>query len=266
MIDNDRATRGQCHLTRISRFDLVFNLKAREQRHIVAVELHPADILRHDVVHIDTSLFVDFVGIDENFANILMEVVADHARNQVVFGVEQAGPVDFQHVFRAGLVDGIPKVDETGQIPLELFGIPTDTGGARDHAHALRHFELIDGLTQFGTILAFNAARHTSTARIVWHEDDIATGEADKGGECSAFVAALILVHLNENFLAFFQRILNTRLVDVDSRLEIGAVDFFEWQKTTAFCTVVNETGFKTGGDAIDNALVNIALALLFVG
>ena len=125
---------------------------------------------------------------------------------------------------------------------------------------------MIDGLTQLCTILALNAARHTATARIVRHEDDIATGEADKGGECGAFVAALVLVHLNKNFLAFFQRILNTRLVDVDARLEIGAVDFFEWQETTAFGTVVNETGFKTGGDAIDNALINIALALLFVG
>ena len=42
VVDHDRAARGQRHLARIRALDLVLDLEAREERHVVAVEFHPA--------------------------------------------------------------------------------------------------------------------------------------------------------------------------------------------------------------------------------
>ena len=40
VVDHDGAARGQRHLPRVGGLDLVLDLEAREQRHVVAVELH----------------------------------------------------------------------------------------------------------------------------------------------------------------------------------------------------------------------------------
>jgi hypothetical protein len=49
-------------------------------------------------------------------------------------------------------------------------------------------------------------------------------------------------------------------------RLEVAAGDFLEGQEAVALGAVIDEGGFEAGLDAGDDALVDVALALLLVG
>jgi hypothetical protein len=44
MVDHDRAARGQVDVPAVGALDLVLDLEAREQRHVVAVQLDLADV------------------------------------------------------------------------------------------------------------------------------------------------------------------------------------------------------------------------------
>ena len=82
MIDNDGAAGRQWYGARIRCFDLVLDLEAREQRHVIAVTLDPVHHVRHHVAHELLSLFVDVVGIDEDFTDVWLEIIADGADHQ----------------------------------------------------------------------------------------------------------------------------------------------------------------------------------------
>ncbi len=83
VIDHDRATRRQRHLARVRSFDLVFDLKAREQRHVVLVALYTLQVVGHHVRHELARLLVDIVGVDQDLANLGMKIVANRADHQV---------------------------------------------------------------------------------------------------------------------------------------------------------------------------------------
>ena len=126
--------------------------------------------------------------------------------------------------------------------------------------------ELVDHVAQLVAVLALHAARYAAAARVVRHEHEIAAGETDEGGESGAFVAALVLVDLDDQLLAFLEGVLDARAPDVDAGPEVGAGDFLEGQEAVALGAVVYEGGFEAGLDAGDDALVDIALALLLAG
>jgi hypothetical protein len=66
------------------------------------------------------------------------------------------------------------------------------------------HLQLIHDFAQFGALIAFDAARNTTTTRIVGHQHKVTAGQADEGGQGGALVAAFVFVDLNDQFLAFF--------------------------------------------------------------
>src|SRR5450759_1197941 len=238
----------------------MLDLKARKQRHVVAIELHTADVLRHDVAHEGKRLLVDVLGIDQDLADVLMKMVADGADHQARFLINQeSAALSF-----AGILDFVPQLQQVIEVPGELFDGAADAGGARDHAHALRHLELIDGFAQFGAFLTLDAARHAAAARVVWHQHQVAACQADEGGECGAFGAALVLVDLDDQFLAFIERILDARAADVGAFLEKSARDFLEREESVPLAAVIYERSFQARFDAGDDTLVDIALALLF--
>ena len=72
VVDDDGAARRQRHLARERGFDLVLDLEARKQRHVVAVELDAVDVGRHDVAHEGARLLVDVFGVDQDFADVLV--------------------------------------------------------------------------------------------------------------------------------------------------------------------------------------------------
>src|SRR5471032_425953 len=262
VVDDDGAARRQRHGARVGRFDLVFNLETREQRHIVAVALHAVHHVGHHVAHELVRLFVDIVGIDQDLADIGLEVVADRADHQRRFLVDQEGA---RGRF-AGAFDGAPQLHQVIQVPLQLVDVAADAGGAGDHRHAWRQVQLVHGFAQFLALFTFDAAGHPTTARVVRHQDQIAAGQRNEGGQGGALVAALFLFDLDHDFLAFAQRFLDGGGAHVDAFAEVGAGHFLERQETVAIFAIADEAGFQRRLDAGDHALVDIRLALFASG
>ena len=89
MVNHDGAARWQGHNARVGRFDLMLNLKAREQRHIVVVTLHAGAHIGHDMQHELAGLFIDVIGINQNLADIRMEIITNRANDQAGFLINQ---------------------------------------------------------------------------------------------------------------------------------------------------------------------------------
>ena len=118
VVDDDRAAGRQRHLPRVRRLDLVLDLEAREQRHVVLVELHAIHVGRHHVAHELLRLLVDRFGVDQDLADVRMEVVADRADDEARFLVDQVGA----GLHLGGILDGAPQLHQVVQVPLQLFG------------------------------------------------------------------------------------------------------------------------------------------------
>ena len=258
VVDHDRAAARQLHRAGIGRFDLVLDLEAAEQRRVVAVALHAGGMLGHDVRHELLRLLVDVVGVDQDVADVVIEIVTDRADHKAGFLIDQESALGA--LGRA--VDGGPELEQVVQVPLEFGRRTADAGGAGDDAGALRVFQLVHRLLEFGAVLTLDAARNATAARVVRHQHDIAAGQRNESGQGGALVAALFLFDLHDQFLAFAYRILDARLAGGNALGEILLRDFLERQEAVAVFAVVDETGFERRLDARHDSLVDIALAL----
>src|SRR6185369_12605947 len=109
---------------------------------------------------------------------------------------------------------------------------------------------------------ALDTARNTAAAGVVRHQDQVAAREADEGGEGGALVAALVFFDLDDEVLAFVERVLDAGAARVDAFAEVAAADFLEGQEAVPFFTVIDERRLEAGLDAGDDSLVDVALAL----
>ncbi len=257
VVDHDRTARRQRHDARIRGLDLVFDLEAGEQRDVVAVALDPDHVVGHHVRHELPSLFADVVGVDQDLADVRREVVADRADHQARFLVDQERAAGRLRC----AVDRAPQLQQVVQVPLQFFGIAADAGGARDHAHPGRDLELVHRLAQFLPVLALDAARDAAAARVVRHQHQVAAGKRDEGRQRCALVAALFLVDLDDDFLAFLERVLDPGATDVGAGLEERLGDLLEGQKAVTFLAVVDEARLEARLDAGDDPFVDVALA-----
>ena len=89
MVNHNRTTARELHRAGISRFNLVFNLEAAEQRRIVAVALYLAGMFWHHMCDELLGLFIHIIGVDQNVANIRIEIIANGANDQAGFLVNQ---------------------------------------------------------------------------------------------------------------------------------------------------------------------------------
>ena len=147
---------------------------------------------------------------------------------------------------------------------MQLFAGAAQAGGAHDEAHVGRDIEAIQGFAQFVAFFAFDAARNAAGARIVRHQHQVTPGEADEGGQCGAFVTALFLFNLNDDFLAFAQDVFDVHAA-FRRFAEVLAGDFLEGEEAVALGTEIDKSGFEAWLYAGDLAFVDIGF-LLFAG
>src|SRR5262249_47984403 len=95
---------------------------------------------------------------------------------------------------------------------------------------------------------------------------EVAPGEADEGGERGALVAALVLLDLDDHFVALGDRVLDAGAADVDAGLEILAGGFLERKESVGFGAGVGERRLAAGLYAGDDTLVDVALSLFLCG
>ena len=258
VVNHNRAAGGQLHGAGVGRFDLVLNLKAREQRRVVAVALDAVLMLGHDVGHELARLLVNVVGVEQDVADVIVEIVADGADDEARFLIDQERAL----AALARAVDGGPELEQVVQVPLQFGRAAADAGGAGDDAGAGRVFQLVHCFFELGAVFTFNAARDATAAWVVRHQHDVAPGQRHKRGQGCALVAALFFFDLDQQLLAFADHIVDAGLVDRHALREVLARDFLERQKAVAVFAVIDKTRFQRRLDAGDDGLVNVALAL----
>ncbi len=188
------------------------------------------------------------------------EVVAQRADDRVAFLVDQ----ERRGARHDDLLDRLPDAQQVVHVPAQLFGAAADAGGAHDAAHAVGRREILERLAHDVALLALDASRDAAGARVVRHQDDEPAREADVGGERRALRAALFLVDLDDDLLAFAQNV-----ADLDALALLGladevlAGDFFERQEAVPRNAVIDEAGLETRFDPSDAAFVDVGLALL---
>ena len=140
----------------------------------------------------------------------------------------------------------------------------SDSRGAHDESHAGGDLELAQRLAQRRAILSLDAAGDSARSRIVGHENEVAPGQTRKRRERRPLSAALLLFHLDQEFLPLRKRILHGRgLARFGGPVGIElARDLLEGQEAVAFGSVVDERGLQTGLEPRDPGLVQARLAL----
>src|SRR5690606_8206404 len=215
-------------------------------------------VLRHHLLDEGQGFFLGFDAVDQDFADVLAQVVADGADDDVGFLVDQ----ERGRAAGGGFLDGAPQLQEVIEVPLHLFAGATQAGGAHDQAHVGRGVEAVVGLTHFVALSAFDAAADATGTRVVRHQHQVTAGEADEGGQGCALVATLFLLDLDDDFLAFLQYVLDVDAATIGGLAEVFAGNFFEGEEAVTFGTEVDEGCFKAGFDPGASAFVDIGLRL----
>ena len=208
LIDHNRAAAGQLYGAAVSGLNLMFDLEAAKQRCVVAVTLHAVLVFRHHVRHELVRLLVNVVGVDQNFTDIDIEIIANGANHQARLLVNQECTL----ASFGGTFNRRPQLEQIVQIPLQFTGFAANASGAGNDAHAIGVFQLFQCRFEFGAILALDAAAHATTARVVGHQHHVTTRQTDVSGQGSALVATLFFFHLHQQFLAFADHVLNACL------------------------------------------------------
>ena len=260
-IDNDGAAGRQFHFPFERGLDLGFDLETGEQRDLLVIEFDLVLVVGHHLLDEGLGFLEHLFGVDQHLADVLAQVVADGADDDIGFLIDQERGFAGLRCFG----NGIPQFEQVIQVPLQFLGATAKTGGAHDHAHFVGQFEAGQSFLELLPFLTLDTAGNAAGAWIVGHQHQIPAGQADEGGQGGAFVAALFLVHLDDHFLAFLDHIL-----DVDATLDVLGIlgevltgNFLQRQKTMAFGAEVHESGFKRGFNASDLAFVDIGFFLL---
>src|SRR4029079_12055087 len=121
------------------------------------------------------------------------------------------------------LADVLPQAEEIFEIALDLGLGAAGAGGPKDDAHALRHFEIGGDLLQALAVGGRgDLPRNATAAGGIRHQDRIAAGERQVGGERRALVAALFLDDLDEEHLAALDDFLDLVLARAAAALALG--------------------------------------------
>src|SRR5438045_2451410 len=87
---NDHASTGrQSYRTRVCRFNLMLDLEPREEGYIILVQFHAIHVAGHDVAHELLCLLEYALGVDQDFTDVLMEIIAYRANDQAGLLIDQ---------------------------------------------------------------------------------------------------------------------------------------------------------------------------------
>ena len=263
VVNHDGAARWQAQLATECRFDLRLDLVAREQRHFVFIQAQLAQVLGHHLLDELLGLFEGLRTVDHDLADISPQVITNRADDHVAFLVDQERGL----AFAGGLFDCLPELQQIIEVPLQFFGVLAHTSGTYDQAHSLGDLEYAHRFAQFGTILALDATRYAARTRIVRHQHEVAAGQRQESGQCGPFVAALLFLDLDDDFLAFLQQLVDIAFACFERIVvEVQAGDLFHRQEAVPVGAVIDKGGLEAGFHAGDATLVDVGFFHLPAG
>ena len=225
VVDHDAAAGGQRDLVRVRRLDLALDLVAREERHVVVVELELAQVARHEALHVLLRFVEHLLLVDQDLADVVGEVVAQRAQDRLAFLVDQE---------RRGAALRTPAGSAFQTSP-RLLRSHCSSSGVRPTPAVRTIAPMPSGICRLSiasrscvAVLALDAARDAAGARVVRHQHQEASGQADERGERSALVAALFLLDLDDEFLAFLEQVADAGAAAVLARLL--SLEIFAWR------------------------------------
>ena len=205
--------------------------EAGEDRQRVAERLHVLGMARHEHAHEVARFLVAFVAADQDFVDVLAVEIADRTLDQRAFLVDQRRRGRFQRQ----VAHVLPQPQQIFEVALDLHLGAARAGGAQDHAHAFRHFEILRDLLEATAVRRVgDLAADAAAARGVRHQHRIAAGEREVGGQRRALGAALFLHHLHQHDLPALDDLLNLVLAARAVRPlrhflhRVGAADRFD--------------------------------------
>ena len=161
LVDHQRAAGGQAHGALIRILDLRLDLETVEQRGFVGVFLELAQVVRHHLLDEVARLGVHLRRVDEDLTDVRTHVVAQGADDQPRFLIDQ----ERCRLGQRGLGDRAPDLQQVVEVPLQLFSVAADAGGADDHAHVVGDRQVVHRLLERGAVVAFDPARDATGGR-----------------------------------------------------------------------------------------------------
>ena len=169
---------------------------------------------RHEHAHEVLGFAIAVLARDQDVVDVLVVEVADGALDQRALLIDEGGGRRAQRQ----LAHALPHAHQVFVIPLDL-GL--GAGGARraqDDAHSLGHLQLLGDFLQALAVGGVgDLARDAAAAPGIGHQDRIAAGEREIGGQGRALVAALFLDDLHQQDLPALDDFLDLVLLAVDA-------------------------------------------------
>ena len=191
--------------------ELVLHLVAVEEWDRLLVELDLVGLVRHELAHEFGGALEARLALDEDLGDVGVVDVAQRALDEVAFLVDQRR----RRRAHGDLADRIPEARQVFVVALDVDVGALETGGAQDHAHALRHVEIAqDFLHALAVGRVGDLARDAAATTGVGHQHAIAAGQREVGGEGGALVAALFLDDLHQQDLPALDDFLDLVLAD----------------------------------------------------
>ena len=212
--DDDVAARFQLHDRVEHACQIAFDLEAREQRHLVLVVLHAVGMRRHDHLHEVARLLIAALALDQHLVDVLGIQIADVALDQVAFLID-GGRCDR---LEGQVADLLPQAQQVFVIAAYLHPGALAARGADDQTRALGHIKFARDVLEFLAIRSIgDLAADAAATRGVGHQDAVAAGQRQIGGQRGTLVATLLLDDLHQHDLADLDDLLD--LVAARTRL-----------------------------------------------
>lgn len=207
--------------------------------------------------------FKYFWVIDQDFVDVLVQVVMEGVDNDVVFLVDQ----EWCWMVFCGFLNCFLVFQVEVQVLLQGFGGFVDVSGVNDQVYVVWKFQVCQCFFQFGMVVVFDMVGNFFGVWVVWYQYQIVVCQVDKGGECSVFVVVFFFINLYDNFLIFLQYVFDIRMIMcivVGGEVFVG--DFFEGEEIMMFGVVINKCGFKVGFNVGDFVFVDVCFFLFVFG
>jgi len=196
---------------------------------------------------------VDLGAVHDHLADVLGEVVADDAGDGVALLVDHGGGFGAL----GPLADRVPEAQQVVHVALDVGLAAARPGRAGDHADVLRDVQGAQDLAQAVAFALVGDAARDAPSGQAGHEHQVATGQAQVGGEAGPLIADAFLGDLDEYLLAVSQE-----LADVAAPFPLAdgrGQDVGDVKEPVLLVAELDEGGLDVRHDVDDDALLDVA-------